>query len=61
MAKEEWVLGEPENTQTVYEWVLGEPAVSLDATGAPPVGAAVPVISKDGVHSLVFGGQIITG
>lgn len=32
MAKEEWVLGEPENTQTIYEWVLGEPAVSIDGT-----------------------------
>jgi len=28
---------------------------------APPVGAAIPVLSKDGIHSLVFGGQIIAG
>lgn len=27
----------------------------------PAVGAAVPILSKDGIHSLIFGGQVITG
>ena len=29
-----------------------------DLTGIAP---AVPILSKDGIHSLVFGGQVITG
>ena len=33
----------------------------LYAEAAPPPGAAIPVFSKNGIHSLVFGGQIITG
>ena len=37
MAKQEWILGQPENTQTVYEWSLGMPVVSVDGT----VGGAV--------------------
>jgi hypothetical protein len=30
-----------------------------EIAGAPPAGGAVPIFSKDGIHSLIFGGQII--
>jgi len=32
-----------------------------DAVIPPAVGVATPIMSKDGIHSLVFGGQIIIG
>lgn len=30
-------------------------------TGTPPTGMTLPIFSKDGIHSAVFGGQVITG
>jgi hypothetical protein len=38
-------------------WDIG----AVQYAGAPPVGVAVPILSKDGIHSLIFGGQVITG
>lgn len=38
MAKNEWVLGQPESTHEVEEWVLGQPAVSIDGTIEAAVG-----------------------
>jgi len=35
--------------------------VAYQPVTPPPTGAAVPVLSSQGIHSLVFGGQVITG
>ena len=33
MATEEWILGQPEQTDTTnYEWVLGQPSVYTEAS-----------------------------
>jgi len=36
MAQNEWILGEPAATQSVYEWILGEPHVLIDNTEEGP-------------------------
>ena len=39
----------------------GAPTTTTTTTTPAPAGMTVPIISKDGIHSAVFGGQIITG
>lgn len=38
MAKEEWILGQPVEAQTVYEWVEGQPHILVEEEEAPGVG-----------------------
>lgn len=37
------------------------PGRFISIPGAPPAGIVVPIISSDGIHSVIFGGQVITG
>lgn len=51
--------GDAAKVHLVYHAIIQVPCVTLDTP--PSVAAAVPIFSKDGIHSLVFGGQVITG
>lgn len=51
--------GDAVKTHLVYHAIIQVPCVVLDTPPTP--GAAMPIFSKDGIHSLVFGGQVITG
>lgn len=47
MAKEEWILGQPVETQTVYEWVLGTPHIYHEAVvgGVKELAGTVAIVS----------------
>lgn len=61
-----WSYGTPVLLQTVGtapddRWAYGQPLVVMEYYAASPGGMVIPVLSADGVHAAVFGGQVLRG